>query len=76
MSESAELKQEMELLKGKLAKAQEETEMMKSQVKLEREKGEYEVGKIKDIADQLVIERQKLLDKEAVRAEVVKENKA
>lgn len=76
MSESAELKQEMELLKGKLAKAQEETEMMKSQVKLEREKGEYEVGKIKDIADQLVIERQKLLDKEAVRAEVVKENEA
>ena len=79
MADAEQLKREVEELKGKLEKAEAETEMVKEKagkLEIERMKYEKEASKIKGIADHLDLERQKLLDKEALRAEVTEENDA
>ena len=45
-------------------------------MEIERVKAEAEIGKIKDIAEHLDYEKHKLLEKEAIRAEILKENDA
>ena len=79
MADAEQLKREVEELKGKLEKAEAETERVKERagkLEIESMKYEKEASKIKGLADHLDLERQKLLDKEAVRAEVTKENDA
>ena len=79
MADAEQLKREVEELKGKLEKAEAETERVKEKagkLEIERMKYEKEASMIKGLADHLDLERQKLLDKEAVRAEVTKENDA